>query len=240
MKRAIVTRADDNIAAMTKLSHPTIKAYADKCKADFVVLSKDWEGATDDLGKRHYRIFESAAMLLGDYDRVLSIDSDALVSSHCPDIFDVVPRMYIGSVFEDRGTRMQERHRRIARVQAEWGDVGWRYGYINTGVFVASREHADIFQSNNGNLWENYGYDDVHIGWMIRYLGHRVQELVYRFNHMSMFSEPWNGSVSRFDSFIIHYAGSGRFPDCPEIEGESGTNRIARLMEQDLKVWGSK
>ena len=30
---------------------------------------------------------------------------------------------------------------------------------------------------------------------------------------MSMFSESWNGSPCRYNSYVIHYAGQANFPD---------------------------
>jgi len=43
-----------------------------------------------------------------------------------------------------------------------------------------------------------------------------------------MFSEPWNGSPSRFDSYILHYAGGGRFPD-------KGKQSRVQLIRDDIK-----
>ncbi len=40
---------------------------------------------------------------------------------------------------------------------------------------------------------------------------YKVQELDYRWNHMTMFSEPWNNKADRFKSHIIHYGGRGIF-----------------------------
>ena len=48
------------------------------------------------------------------------------------------------------------------------------------------------------------------------------------FNHTSIFSEPWNGSPSRFDSHIIHYAGRGAFPD-------KGKRSRVQLIRDDIK-----
>jgi len=40
-----------------------------------------------------------------------------------------------------------------------------------------------------------------------------IQELPFQFNHMSMFSEEWNGSADPFESFIIHFAGRNNRTD---------------------------
>ncbi|MCP3968244.1 MAG: hypothetical protein GY718_18185, partial [Lentisphaerae bacterium] len=61
--------------------------------------------------------------------------------------------------------------------------------------------------------WEGFGYDDAFIGYLIKKLKFPVYELSYKWNHMQMFSEPWNDNANRFDSYVIHYAGAARFPD---------------------------
>ena len=43
-----------------------------------------------------------------------------------------------------------------------------------------------------------------------------------------MFSEAWNGSPLRFYSYLIHYAGGGRFPD-------KGKRTREQLMRDDVK-----
>jgi len=35
----------------------------------------------------------------------------------------------------------------------------------------------------------------------------KVDELNYKWNHMSMFGEDWNGAPPREDSYILHFAG---------------------------------
>ena len=79
---------------------------------------------------------------------------------------------------------------------------------------VFSKEHRELFKSIEGK-WVNTesGPSQGHFGWKIHKHNMKVMELDYRFNHMSMFSEPWNGSKDRFDSFFIHYAGGANFPD---------------------------
>jgi len=95
--------------------------------------------------------------------------------------------------------------------QRKFGWTNWTEGYINTGVFMTSKCHRDIFQPINGEFFSEWGTDDVHIGYQIKSQGHKVKQLSHQYNHMTMFSEPWNDSPDRFDSHIIHYAGGGVF-----------------------------
>jgi lipopolysaccharide biosynthesis glycosyltransferase len=209
MKRLIVTRADDNIKDMTDITHPVIKQFAKLWNADFEVFDHESD-CNDDVGKRHYRIMKIKEKL-ENYDRVLSLDSDILITKKCPDVFDVVPFDNVGSVYEDRGSRKNKRRAIIQKIQQKWGNVGWVNGYINTGIFLVSSVHKDIFQKENGEYWTDFGYDDVLFGYKIHKLHYPIYELEYKFNHTTMFSEPWHENKNRFDSYIIHYAGKGIF-----------------------------
>ena len=224
MKLLIATRSDSNISDMTALTHPSMKAYASRIGADFVELNQSTPFPGD--GKYHYRIL-ALQWMLKVYDRILSLDSDVLVMPGCPNIFDVVPETHIGTVFEDVGSRQAHRRLLIGQVQREWGNVGWTTGYINTGCFVVSRAHSNIFQTNSGKVWSGFGYDDVHLGYNIRKFGHSIHELPFQWNHMTMFSEPWNDGADRFQSHIIHYAGNGIF--------DSGTSELDQI-KYDLSV----
>ena len=225
MKRLIITRADDAIKQMTDISHPVIKKSASKWEADFLPL--DHVAECDGNGRFHFRIM-MCYDLYENYDQILSLDSDVLLSPNCPNLFEIIPFDSVGTVYEDKGSRATDRRARMAKAQVKYGDVGWRKGYINTGVFLTSKVHRDIFTKINDEYYNDRGYDDVHLGYQINKMGFKVHEWDYKFNHMTMFSEGWNGSPSRFDSHIIHYAGVGVF--------EKGQNRISQ-MKRDYKHW---
>ena len=108
-------------------------------------------------------------------------------------------------------SRAKDRRKRITQSQKQFGDIGWTKGYINISVSVFSKMHRSIFQKIDGEYYTGRGFADVLLGYQIKRNGFSIHELPYKFNHMTMFSEPWNGSPSRFDSHIIHYAGAGIF-----------------------------
>jgi len=214
MKLAIVTRADENIKDITDITHPIIKKYADFCNAEFITNVT----TTYELPHPHYRILGLQA-LLEEYDRILLIDSDIFITRECPNIFDIVPTTHVGTIFEDKGSRQDHRRSLIKAVQDKREDVGWREGYINTGVFVISKEHKIIFDEIDiDSLWLDFGFDDVELGYQINKLNIPIHELSFKFNHMSMFSEEVLGNNSRFDSYCIHFAGNGHIPFLPKYE----------------------
>jgi lipopolysaccharide biosynthesis glycosyltransferase len=233
MKLLITTRADSNIKRMTDITHPSIIAYAKKVGASFMTLDHKTD-CTHMEGKWHYRILKHYD-LFEQYDRILHIDSDVLVSPKCPNVFNLVPYDCIGTVYEDKGSRAASRHECIRTVQNTFGDVSWIEGYINTGFFLTSKIHRDIFKKIDGHYYEGWGHDDVHLGYLINRHEFKVHELSYKWNHMGMFSEPWNGSADRFDSNIIHYAGTAAFPGHNAVNNHIDSK--IPLIESDIKVW---
>ncbi len=227
-KSLVVTRCDENAKALADVTHPILEDYAKMWKADFKVLDHKEKWMTD-YEMCHYRILK-VGELLDEYDRIVVIDSDVVIMPGCPDPFKTVDPEKIGSIYEDVGSRLNNRRITIENIQAVYGDIGWKEGYINTGVFVVSKKHKPIFQRIDGQLWTGFGYDDALIGWNIHKLGFEVQELPFQWNHMSMFSEPWNNNANRFDSYIIHYAGAANFPDDP-TDRKKGSNDLASRIE---------
>jgi len=120
----------------------------------------------------------------------------------------------------------------MIEAQKQFGFIGWNAGYINTGVFVTSKCHRDIFQSIDGKFFTDWGTDDVHIGYLIKKLGYDVMPLPYQMNHMTMFSEPWNDNPNRFDSHIIHYAGNGIF------DKNIATSKVHQAQLDKEKIYG--
>jgi len=224
MSLAISVRLDEKMkdkpreGSYTKFTMPVIQEYAESVKADLIYLSEPSECDIGD-GRWHYRIL-SLYDYFDKYDRILNMDADILINKNCPNLFDIVPYNTIGTVLEDKGSRKVHRRQLIRDVQQQFGYVGWSRSYINTGVFLTSRVHRDIFQKIDGNFWTGFGFDDMHLGYQIHKHGYKIYELDYRYNHMTMFSEKWNGKANRLNSHIIHYAGAGVFEKklfCKEI-----------------------
>lgn len=229
MKLLMATSADSNLDDYTPYTLPIQKMYADKWGADYKILD-------DPAYSKHamwcyrtlifYDLFET-------YDRILYVDADIIINKGCPNLFEIVPYDTIGAVMEDKGSRRKERLARIRRVNAYLGDIGWREGFFNMGVYVVSKIHRKIFQKLNGRLWEDRGWDSPFYSYQIMRLGYKYIDLGYKFNHMSMFSEPWNGSPSRFDSHFLHYAGKANFPD------RNKRTRVQLMRDDAARIYGS-
>jgi len=229
MKLLITTRADATVQDDADITHPLFKRYADRVGADFMVLDHE-SGCKEGNGRSHYRILKHGE-LHEEYDRILILDTDLLLTPDCPNIFEMVEYNKIGTVLEDKGTRRGDRLHRISAIQQQYGSIGWKEQYINTGVFITSKCHKDIYQTINDDYWKGAGQDDVHLGYNIYKHGFEIQDLGYKFNHMTMFSEKWNKSADRFASHIIHYAGQGVF--------DSGVRTGSEQLRHDYaKIYG--
>lgn len=207
-KYLIATRADENHKEISDITHQNLKNYAEYCNADFKVI-EDCQGI-----HHHYRILQFFD-LFDEYDRIVSIDTDMLIMASCPNIFELVPEEKIGTIFEDKGTRQEDRRNRIKKIQSERDDIGWTEGYINTGFAVFSKYHRELFK--NEGLYLDLGFDDVLLGYRIRKLGFEIHELPWNFNCMSMFLEDWSGK-RKSDAYCIHYAGNGFWPMIDRIQ----------------------
>ena len=210
MKKLITVRADSNISGYTDITLPLIKKYAEKWGADFKLLTEEFTYSTVSDGKFHYRILKLGD-LLDEYDKILNLDADIIINKNCPNPFEVFNEDYIYTCLEDKGSRKMQRHQVINNIQKQFGNIGWRNEYINTGFFMVSKKHKDIFQPIKNTYWNGFGFDDALLGYNIKKLKLDIKDIGYKYNHMIMFNEAWNGKPKRFNSFIIHYAGAGVF-----------------------------
>jgi len=232
MKLLMATCADESVMEYARYTLPILRMYAKRWDAEFRILGKSF-------GSLYWWRTLALYDLLKSYDRILHIDSDIVINKNCPNIFDFVPHDTMGFVFEDKGSRLKNRRARIAHIKEDFGgNENWISGYFNIGFFVVSSMHRKIFTRIEGKLWSEKrkerlsGATQTHYSYQLMKQRHKYIDLGYKWNHMSMFSEPWNNRASRFDSYIIHYAGGGRFPD-------KGNRSRVQLMKDDImKIYG--
>jgi len=238
MKLLVITRADESVVEYTRFTHPIIRMFAEKWGAEFKILGSAVGQKVDprrEFINKMWRILEFYD-IFEDYDRIFHVDSDVVINKTCPNVFEIVPSDTIGLVFEDKGSRLRNRRERITQIKARFGgNEHWISGYFNMGVFLSSRMHREMFTKIDGQLWEaEVGLEQTHLSYQLMKLKYKYVDLGYKFNHMSMFSEPWNGNASRFDSHIIHYAGDGRFPD----KGKRTRNEL--MLDDVRRIYGNE
>ncbi len=225
MKKAVVTVCiGEEFLEVSKYTHPTIRNYADRVGADFIVLdtcktTPHWE---------KFRIND----LLNKYDRIIYLDTDLIVRDDCPDLFDIVPYNQIGAFNEAKFVQREYSLIETARAyDIDPSMINWNGKYYNTGVMVLSKCHKKFIlkpEKEYSNFYEQ-GYLNLVISMEE---SHRTKEddplmfdLPFAFNRMTCLD--FSGEV-RHASYIIHYAGYHYFTQPGEIE---------LLISEDLKKW---
>jgi hypothetical protein len=241
MKYAVVTLCiGEESVSIAKVTHSSLKAYADKLKADFILI--DTESVTSI--SPHWAKFQIYD-LLNKYDRIIYLDTDLIVRDDCPNLFDVVPYNRIGAFNE--AMFMPREYSLIETARAynvDWEKLRWNGKYYNTGVMVFSKCHRDIFKKPEVE-YSNY-YEQSYLNLKIaQEENDRVSEsrapldkelsctktlmhdLSYKFNRMTCLD--FSGE-ERHASYIIHYAGYKYVVSLDFIKG---------VIRKDLEKWKS-
>ncbi|MHA1847217.1 MAG: glycosyltransferase [Promethearchaeota archaeon] len=219
VKHAVATLCiGEKASSFAKYTHGPMKDYASKIGADFIIFDEKRINFQD---SRNFNpiLFEKYQVhdLLTNYDRVLYLDTDILVTPHAPNVFDIVPADKVGGVFEDFGTEQDHRRELIRKVQKVLGDVNWKSGFMNSGMFVVSKMHQKIFRLYKIHGFYDGEYEQTNTNWYIRKAGFEIYALDFRFNFMGIM-RLYHGPIHR-EAYFIHYAGkSGIFPWVPKIE----------------------
>lgn len=205
LRRCVVTVCMGSFAEqMAEISHPRLHAYATRIGAEFVVLRT---APVDCPFYARYQIHG----LLNDYERVISIDSDMLVAGDCPDLFKLVPEDHLGAFVEGR---YHDRQPYIDKIQARYGDIGWRNFYFNAGLLVVSRGQREIYNFDHGRYDGDEFTDQTQINFNVQKLGIKVFDVGRQFNYFAAVVDHnrLRRSPGRFSANIIHYAGMPRMP----------------------------
>lgn len=219
MNKAVVTvTIGPKYEAIGRATHPTLKAYADRIGADFIVLSDLLE-----CGKPHWSKF-LLYDLLPDYDRIIYLDSDLIVRDDCPDLTEIVPPEKLGIFNEGHFTQRMESLREAVMAYKEEIPKWDGRSYYNTGVMVLSRKHRILFKTPE--VLHDLGmFEQGYINLKIIKDEWDVFELPYGYNRMTCMDDITGDP--RHNSHIIHYAGA---PDISEL---------LRIMFEDVNLWKS-
>ena len=195
VKRALVTISIGELGReMGAISHPLMKAYAKKVGADFIVL--DSPKYKNIYGKYTYEKL-NCYQLLNDYERILYVDSDVLISPDSPCLFTQVPNHIFAASNETRYS-MSERDKEVT--QKELGPINWKYPYFNAGVMLFSKTHRELFNPNAAKLskWVHGDFrsdhtnllnDQPYFNYRLNELGLDFVDLTQKFNHTRVITE---------------------------------------------------
>lgn len=199
------------------VTHQTIKAYADKIGADFIVL--------DQLGNHKYPHFIKFDLdnLLSTYDRVLYVDTDIVIRDDAPNLFDIVPENKLGILQEFPCTSRDPVFVSFLNKQGYEGK--WNNRYYNTGVMVLSKSVRNIFTLDSEEFF-HFG-EQTYINYNICRFNVDIHSLDWKFNRMNSHNEytkEW-----RFSAYFMHYAAYLGHPNTVEL--------VKDIIKKDLKVW---
>ncbi len=200
----------DLFSEIKKLTHPTIKKYANKIDADFIVIE---ETKISDPNWEKTQVYT----LLNKYKRIILLDSDIIIRNDCPNLFDIVPEEKLGAFNEKKYFTNSEKNK-LEAIKYKINISKITNDYFNTGVMVISRKHKPLFKPVTIQQGSFNDYFNV----LIQRDKIKVHELEYKFNRMH-YQDEYCG-IPRHDSYIIHYA---QAPD--EI--------MVDLIPKDLEIW---
>lgn len=217
----VVTAAvGDSFSEMGSVTHPLMRAYAQRCGADFRVFTAPLVGSETGLPGRYekFQLFS----LLDDYDRLLFLDSDILVSPVAPDLFRLVPEGKFGMANEETFSRAPL-DRQLT--QTVLGAINWGSPYFNSGLMLVDRAHADFFDPRSPLLerWHAFckgesryhpaGEDQAYLNYRLASSTLPFVDLGHQFNFTGVRSDP----ERRFNSYFLHYSGRGGFRYGPRL-----------------------
>jgi lipopolysaccharide biosynthesis glycosyltransferase len=200
MKTLVLTIAiGEYYQKMGEITHPLMRAYAKRIGADFEVIMKQKISQTTP----HWEKFQIHDFL-NRYDRILFLDTDIIVRSDCPNLFEMVPENAMGAF--DESAHYTDARVRMELAMKEYGiDVmpQWDGRYFNTGVMVISRGHGRIFEKPQQEI-DNF-YEQTYLNLVFVREHIQMHPLDFRFNRM----HPMNAHTGepRLSSYIVHYAG---------------------------------
>jgi lipopolysaccharide biosynthesis glycosyltransferase len=213
--RAVVTASvGQAFSEMGRITQPLMKGYANRCSADFVVISEPLMATRNGLPARYekFQLFD----LLNRYERVLFLDNDILVTPDAPDVFELVAPDRFAASSELGFSRVALD---LELTQKVLGELDWREPYFNTGVMVASKRHRELFDPSRAELhqWNAFsgsdsryhpaGEDQAFLNYLVNALNVPFLDLGFRFNHTRVRTDTHR----RFHSHFIHYAGPSGF-----------------------------
>ncbi len=151
-----------------------------------------------------------------DYDRVLILDRDILITPNAPNIFECYPDMDTFYAFdENMPNDMMNRNPIVEGIKA---GIDWpknsrgKFKYFNSGVVIISKNFKD-FISGFRDLPETPQMrkfpEQTSMNFMVFKKGIQCESLNYRWNRMTFGVSDLKNK--RYNSYFIHYAGSMAF-----------------------------
>lgn len=216
MKKAIFTLAIGDENPMYQAALKTFQRYADRVGADLIVSQELHYPITLDDPRHTASPAWTEKLYIGellkDYERVLYLDADIIVTPHAENIFDIYPDMATLYLFNEG--QYLERQLVIDKITSilgpldNWPRFNERPVYYNVGCMLISNqcplfEIATLEDLQKVCNFIQY-YEQTYFNYLIHRDGLKHQGISEKFNRMDVL-----GKEGYLDASFIHYAGRG-------------------------------
>lgn len=200
---------------LAEVTHPLMRNYAQKIGADFQIVDNF------DPSRHEHLMYCKLDFVdfLQTYDRVLYVDSDVIIRSNAPNIFEDVPYEYLG-MFDEARPCMNGCFPRYVKVYNEYArsrgaeefniDL-WDGRYFNAGVMVFSKHHVNcpifhqpVVELTQEDLFREQSYFNL----MIQKYGVEMHDLTLKWNGMGSGLCQNIKEEDRLKSHFIHVIGA--------------------------------
>lgn len=193
--KAIVTVATGReFLDLLQVTGPTIKAYADKCDADYITLTnatKSWWGL-EKFRTKHF---------IEQYEEILFIDADCIISPETPSLFGQDCNVLIhddASYLPSLDWLKSERRDVCEAIGMKYDDANL---CLNSGVVYTRKAASGVWAEPPSNIPTSHCAEQIVVEQQA--IRHGYRELDSRFNWQFYFKNFYAGLD---DAYIIHLA----------------------------------
>ncbi len=209
-RKALITLSIGNRPEFA-FSHHIFRRYAERYNYDFVIINERKIRYRPYLLKPRFAIHLEKYQLydiIPEYDRVVYLDSDVLISSDCPDLAEVVDITDLGCAFEDVGDAAWKRREEMIKAQTKLGPLRKPFhGFFNAGVMVLSEIHRELFRFDPELLAGGRWPDQTSLNYHAVRLGYSLMDLGQDWITLPVYDHQWQDRKKRCSVKMIHYAG---------------------------------
>jgi hypothetical protein len=193
--KAVVTVATGReYLDLLEITGPTIKAYADRCRADYIALTnstKSWWGL-EKFRTRHF---------VEQYEEVLFVDADCIIKESCPSLFGQDCDLMIhddAPYLQSLDWLRSERRDVCKAIGIEYDDGNL---CLNSGVVYTRKSANSVWTEPPETIPTSHCAEQIVVEQQA--IKHGYELLDSRFNWQFYFKEFWDGLD---DAHIIHLA----------------------------------
>lgn len=208
-KRFLITTLviGEEIEALSAYTLPTMEDYALRVGADFKVMGKTGISETLSPYYEKNQIFD----FFDEYEKVLYIDSDILVSPDAPDLFslhdgDRVMAIEVENVYKAATNEKNALNNTL-------GEVEWTAKYFNSGVVLFTEKYKSLLNTTDGLIdkWidakKNGQVSGLNDQSIFNYRVNQQSIPMQYVDHSFNYTKAWGSFNKRFSKYFIHYAG---------------------------------